>query len=54
MALSTILNFSPGVEMRKKTALKRREYSVAGPNALWHIDGNHKLIRLVYIESKVV
>lgn len=25
--------------------IKRRKYSVAGPNALWHIDGNHKLIR---------
>ncbi|XP_071830128.1 uncharacterized protein [Apostichopus japonicus] len=38
-----------GVEMRKKTALKRREYSVAGPNALWHIDGNHKLIRWRFV-----
>lgn len=25
--------------------LHRRTYSVAGPNSLWHIDGNHKLIR---------
>ena len=23
----------------------QRTYSVSGPNALWHIDGNHKLIR---------
>ena len=23
----------------------RRTYSVGGPNALWHLDGNHKLIR---------
>lgn len=23
----------------------RRTYSVSGPNALWHLDGNHKLIR---------
>ena len=23
----------------------RRTYSVDGPNALWHLDGNHKLIR---------
>ncbi|CAC5399386.1 unnamed protein product [Mytilus coruscus] len=23
----------------------RRTYKVAGPNSLWHIDGNHKLIR---------
>ncbi len=25
--------------------LERSIYSVAGPNSLWHIDGNHKLIR---------
>ena len=25
----------------------RRKYSVAGPLSLWHIDGNHKLIRFV-------
>ena len=25
----------------------RRRYSVAGPLSLWHIDGNHKLIRYV-------
>ncbi|KAI7805372.1 hypothetical protein IRJ41_006208 [Triplophysa rosa] len=24
---------------------RRRKYSVPGPNSLWHIDGNHKLIR---------
>ena len=26
-------------------AVHRRIYNVPGPNALWHIDGNHKLIR---------
>jgi len=25
--------------------IQRRVYSVPGPNALWHLDGNHKLIR---------
>ncbi len=25
--------------------LHRRTYRVAGPNSLWHLDGNHKLIR---------
>ncbi len=25
--------------------LHRRKYKVAGPNSLWHIDGNHKLVR---------
>lgn len=26
-------------------AVRRRRYQVSGPLALWHIDGNHKLIR---------
>ena len=25
--------------------IRRRSYSVPGPNYLWHVDGNHKLIR---------
>lgn len=24
---------------------RRRKYTVPAPNSLWHIDGNHKLIR---------
>jgi hypothetical protein len=31
--------------MRKLTLLKHQKYMVNGPLALWHIDGNHKLIR---------
>ncbi|XP_071821220.1 uncharacterized protein [Apostichopus japonicus] len=38
-----------GVETRKRVALHRRQYSVPGPNSLWHIDGNHKLIRWRYV-----
>ena len=34
-----------GVALRWRQAIKRRQYRVAGPLALWHIDGNHKLIR---------
>ena len=34
-----------GVERRSRQLLHRRKYKVAGPNSLWHIDGNHKLIR---------
>ena len=34
-----------GVMSRWIRSIHRRTYSVAGPNALWHIDGNHKLIR---------
>lgn len=25
--------------------IQRRTYSVPGPNALWHLDGNHKLVK---------
>lgn len=34
-----------GTVERWSNTVKRRVYSVSGPNALWHIDGNHKLIR---------
>ena len=30
--------------LRRSVAVRRRVYNVQGPNALWHIDGNHKLI----------
>ena len=36
-----------GVVNRWFPGIQRRTYSVPGPNALWHIDGNHKLIRSV-------
>ena len=36
-----------GSMMRRLNNLRRRSYSVPGPQHLWHIDGNHKLIRLV-------
>ena len=31
--------------LRWATPITRRVYSVPHPNALWHLDGNHKLIR---------
>lgn len=34
-----------GVAERWASSIPRRIYSVSGPNSLWHIDGNHKLIR---------
>ena len=34
-----------GVAVRWLTLTPRRQYRVSGPLALWHIDGNHKLIR---------
>ncbi len=36
-----------GVAVRWASTVRRRTYSVPSPLSLWHIDGNHKLIRLV-------
>ncbi len=42
----SLLRVDPyGVEQRCRRVLHRRQYQVAGPNSLWHIDGCHKLIR---------
>ena len=34
-----------GVAERRRTQLRHREYDNPGPNYVWHIDGNHKLVR---------
>ena len=34
-----------GSIMRRLTRVQRRRYSVQGPRHVWHMDGNHKLIR---------
>ena len=34
-----------GVAIRWSSAVQRRKYAVASPLSLWHLDGNHKLIR---------
>lgn len=36
-------------ELRRMTCIRRRRYSVPSPLALWHIDGNHKLIRWRFV-----
>ena len=36
-----------GVMQRWRDAVRRRRYNVHSPLALWHIDGNHKLIRYI-------
>ena len=33
------------IEMRRRHTVRRRVYSVDGPNSLWDLDGHHKLIR---------
>lgn len=35
----------PGVAVRWLRLTPRRQYSESGALALWHIDGNHKLIQ---------
>ena len=34
-----------GIALGWSNAIQRRTYNVYGPNALWHIDGQHGLIR---------
>ena len=42
----SILHADPvNTALRWAAPVYRRSYSVAAPNSLWHIDGNHKLIR---------
>lgn len=36
-----------GTMLRRLHHLQRRRYSVRGPQHLWNMDGNHKLIRFV-------
>ena len=36
-----------GCVMRRLYCLNRRQYKVPAPRSLWHMDGNHKLIRYV-------
>lgn len=33
----------------RPSPILRRTYSVPGPNALWHLDGNHKLIHWKFV-----
>ena len=42
---NAIHHIDPTVSERKRPPINRRVYSVPCPNYLWHIDGNHKMIR---------
>ena len=35
--------------LRRSVTVRRRVYHVAGTNCLWHIDGNHKLIKWRFV-----
>ena len=41
----SIHRVDPENTIRRSVTIRRRSYHVEGPNALWHVDGNHKLIR---------
>ena len=43
-----------GVIIRWNYTAQRRKYNVLSPLSLWHLDGNHKLIRLTYCQCDVV
>ena len=40
---------SLNIRARLRHVFERRQYRVPGPNSLWHIDGNHKLIRWKFV-----
>ena len=35
--------------LRSLKTIVRRKYNVTCPNALWHIDGNHKMIKWRFV-----
>ena len=35
--------------LRRRQLIYRRHYQVRAPNSLWHVDGNHKLIRWRFV-----
>ena len=43
-----------GVAIRWSTTVQRRKYMVSSPLSLWHVDGNHKLIRCVLLCVHVI
>ena len=48
----SLLRIDPiGIMERWRVTVKRRKYSVRFPLSLWHIDGNHKLIRYLCCHS---
>jgi len=38
-----------GVQERAFTTIRRRRYHADSPNSVWHLDGNHKLIRYKFV-----
>lgn len=42
-----------GTIARRLSTINRRVYSVPAPLSLWHIDGNHKLIRFAAMHDVI-
>ena len=38
---------------RRSITIRRRVYVADGPNAIWHLDGNHKLIRWRFVHGAI-
>lgn len=43
-----------GRTLRRHNTIRRRQYKVRRPNALWHIDGHHKLIRWAIVVHAII
>ncbi|XP_055357342.1 uncharacterized protein LOC129602365 isoform X2 [Paramacrobiotus metropolitanus] len=53
--LSSLRRLDPyGVANRFFNLVTRRKYSNPGPNALWHMDGNHKLVRWGFVIHGII
>ena len=52
----SMLRTNPGAAALRSLLQRpeRRTYQVQGPNSLWHIDGNHKLIRYLPFLNSVI
>ena len=37
------------MDIRRSIAVRRQVYHAEGPNYVWHIDGNHKLIKYRFV-----
>jgi hypothetical protein len=43
-SMKRVDSLGQAVQVQRRKAVRRQAYRVARPNALWHIDGHHKLI----------
>uniref|UniRef100_A0A7M5X880 Integrase core domain-containing protein n=1 Tax=Clytia hemisphaerica TaxID=252671 RepID=A0A7M5X880_9CNID len=48
--MESLVRIDPeGSNMRWRIIIRRRKYSVPGPNSLWHLDGHHSLINWGFV-----